>query len=246
MALSPSPVPSLHAQPMPTSLPAAGPTFPPQLAAAPYCGNYYLLWIVSVLCVQSPVLSESLPGSHCVGRSMQQYTVAPHWYSSGSHAGIHWGRRSEGDCWHLLALSDVTRTLCPVLHDSSNSTTDCRTVFFSTLLSITVLPLFLLSSKKHLRCFPKAMVAAQSQFNSLLLWMQILLDFQLMSRINALRPQTGYVGRIFFPVSLPHLLLWDSLFALVPSCVLSFPCTSLFLLTFLPWRHHPQLKAEEL
>lgn len=48
MALSPSPVPSLHAQPVPTSLPAAGPTFPPQLAAAPYCGNYYLLWIFSV------------------------------------------------------------------------------------------------------------------------------------------------------------------------------------------------------
>lgn len=48
MALSPSPVPSLHAQPVPTSLPAAGPSFPPQLAAAPYCGNYYLLWIFSV------------------------------------------------------------------------------------------------------------------------------------------------------------------------------------------------------
>lgn len=48
MALSPSPVPSLHAQPAPTSLPAAGPTLPPQLAAAPYCGNYYLLWIFSV------------------------------------------------------------------------------------------------------------------------------------------------------------------------------------------------------
>lgn len=48
MALSPSPVPRLHAQPVPTSLPAAGPSFPPQLAAAPYCGNYYLLWIFSV------------------------------------------------------------------------------------------------------------------------------------------------------------------------------------------------------
>ena len=41
-------MPSLHAQPEPTSLPAAGPTFPPQLAAAPYCDNYYLLWIFSV------------------------------------------------------------------------------------------------------------------------------------------------------------------------------------------------------
>lgn len=47
-AHSPSPVPSRHAQPVPTSLPAAGPTSPPQLAAAPYCGNYYLWWIFSV------------------------------------------------------------------------------------------------------------------------------------------------------------------------------------------------------
>lgn len=85
----------------------------------------------------------------------QQYTVVPHRYSSDSHAGTHWGRWSEGGCWHLLALSDVTRTLCPVLHDSSNSTADCRTVFFSTLLSIAVLPLFLLSSKNTWGVFQK-------------------------------------------------------------------------------------------
>lgn len=69
--------------------------------------------------------------------------------------------------------------------------------FFSTLLSIAGLPLFLLSSRKHLRCFPKVMAAAQSQFNSLLLWTQILLGFQLLSRSNAHRPQHGYVGHHF-------------------------------------------------
>lgn len=33
------------------------------------------------------------------------------------------------DSWHLLALSDVTDTLCPVLHDSDDSTAECRTAF---------------------------------------------------------------------------------------------------------------------
>lgn len=130
MALSPSPVPSLHAQPVPTSLPAAGPTLPPQLAAAPYCGNYYLLWIFSVHYVHwSPVQSESLPGSRCVGRSTQSYRVVSRWYSLDSHTGKDWGERGEGGCWHLLALSDVTPTLCAVLRDSSDSTAERRAPF---------------------------------------------------------------------------------------------------------------------
>lgn len=110
---------------------------------------------------------------------------------------------------------------------------------FSTLLAVADL----LSSRKHLKCVSKVMVADQSQFNSLLLWMQILLGFELLSRNNVLRPQHSYIGCHFLTCFSP---LPSSLgFSVHAASFICFsPCTSSFILP--PLRHHLHLKAREL
>lgn len=159
--------------------------------------------IQCTFCIQSPVLSESVPRSHWAGRSTQQYTVVPRLYSLESQARREKLRRKE---WRWL-LAPISTIWCD-MHSLSCVTwlqqqhSEVQSCFFSTLLSTAGLPLFLLFSRKHLRCFPKVMVTAQSQFNSPMLWVQILLDFQ--SRSSALRPQHGYVGHNFLPCFSPQ------------------------------------------
>lgn len=130
-----------------------------------------------------------------------QKHAAIHSCSTSIFTRLSRGERLRGKEWRWL-LAPISTIWCDTyslscvtwLQQQHSWVQNC---FFSTLLSIACLPLFLLSSRKHLRCFPKVMVSAQSQFNSPLLWMQMLLGFQLLSRSNALRPQHGYVGHRF-------------------------------------------------
>lgn len=241
MVLSPSPVPSLHAQPVSMQLFQQlvllflhSWLLPPTVVIIIYYGySVYIMcpessngWITTrvPLCGQKHAAIHSCSTSIFTQLSRRERLREKEWRWLLAPISTSWC-----DTYSLSSFD------CSWLHQQHSRVQNC---FFSTLLSIAGLPLFLLSSRKHLRCFPKVMVAAQSQFNSPLLWMQVLLGFQLLSRSNALRPQHGYVGHHFIS-RFPHLLLWDSLFTPVPLCMHPSPCTSPFLLTLPPWRHHP-------
>lgn len=188
-----------------TSLPAAGPTFPPQLAAAPYCGNYYLLWIfLYIMCPESSTVWITTRVPLCRQEHAATHSCSTLVFTRLSHREALRGKEWR---WLLAPLStiwcDMYSLSCVTWIQQQHSWV--QKGFSSTLLSMTGLLLFLLFSKKHLRCFPKVMAAAQSQFNSLLLWIQILIGFRLLSWHNALRPQHGYMGYNFCSCFSPPL-----------------------------------------